>query len=288
MFERYTEKARRVIFFARYDASVYGSPTIDTEHLLLGLLCEDYKVAKHLLPGLKSAEYFREQIESQITRGERFSTSVEVPLSERSKQALKLAAGESDRWGHRHIGTEHLLLGLLQVPSGLAAKVLHADGIDLAKVREKLRDIKASDYLRSELRPSTPSEGEKGAFEQFMVCLREGSWHKLANFFARNALFVDAQGKLWTGREEIAVNLETLLAPFATKNAKYHLEKDVCRAAELWIGNVLWQGIHVKSGSAPELVRMTVVFGNDGGEWFIFLLQLTPLIESKACKNTAP
>jgi hypothetical protein len=286
MFERFTEKARRVVFFARFEASQYGTPSIATEHLLLGLLREDYKTAKHLLPDLKSAEQIREQIETQITRGKRFSTSVEVPLSEGGKQALKLAAKEADRWGHRHVGTEHLLLGLLQVPASVAANVLQVDKLDLAKVREKLREIKASDYSRADLQQIS-SRGEEAAFQHFMVSLREGSWHELANFFARKASFVDAQGKLWTGREEISANLQALLAPFATKHAKFHLEKDLCREAEFWIGNLLWQGIHVNARPLPGLLRMTVVFGNDGGEWSIFLLQLTPVTESERRKSVA-
>jgi ATP-dependent Clp protease ATP-binding subunit ClpC len=139
MFERYTEKARRVIFYARYEASQYGSPYIETEHLLLGLLREDYRTAKHLLPELKSEEYLRQQIEGRITRGKNFSTAIEVPLSAECKKALKLAAGESENWGHPHVGTEHLLMGLLQMPTSLAATVLKAEAIDLARVREKIR-----------------------------------------------------------------------------------------------------------------------------------------------------
>ena len=288
MFERFTEKARRVVFFARFEASQYGSPAIDTEHFLLGLLREDYRTAKHLLPDLQSAEHLREQIEVQITRGERYPSSVEVPLSRNSKQALKIAATESDRWGHRHIGTEHLLLGLLQVSTGHAAKVLLADKIDLAKVRQRLREIKAPDHSPVDLELSAASAAEKGAFEQFIVSLREGNWQELANFFSRKASFVDAQGRLWTGREEIAGNLRTLLAPFATKHAKYHLEKDVCREAEFWIGNVFWEGIHVQANPLPGLMRMTVAFANDGGEWSIFLLQLTPVTESDARWNPVP
>lgn len=287
MFERFTEKARRVVFFARFEASQYGTPAIDTEHLLLGLLREDYRTAKLLLPDLQSAESVREQIESHIKPAKSYSTSVEVPLSENSKQVLKLAAAEANRWGHRHVGTEHLLLGLLQVPPGLAAKVLQADKIDLAKVQEKLQEIYVSRYSRAELQTQISGRGEEGAFQQFMVALREGRWQELANFFARKASFVDARGKLWTGREEIAGNLQTLLAPFATKHAKFHLEKDLCREAEFWIGNLLWQGIHVHASPMPGLLRMTVVFGNDGGEWSIFLLQLTPVTESEARKNAA-
>jgi ATP-dependent Clp protease ATP-binding subunit ClpC len=72
-----------------------AAPYIETEHLLLGRLREDRRTAKHLLPELKSVEYIRQQIENRITRGERFSTAVEVPLSADCKRVLKLAAVES-------------------------------------------------------------------------------------------------------------------------------------------------------------------------------------------------
>ena len=76
MFERYTEKARRVIFFARYEASQYGSPYIETEHLLLGLLREDRALAKKFLGEVNSEEGIRAEIEKHITPRERLSTSV--------------------------------------------------------------------------------------------------------------------------------------------------------------------------------------------------------------------
>ncbi len=106
MFERYTEKARRAIFFARYEASQYGSPYIETEHLLLGLLREDRALAKRFLGEVNSEEGIRAEIERHTTSRERISTSVEVPLTLESKKILNLAAEEADRPGHRHIGTE--------------------------------------------------------------------------------------------------------------------------------------------------------------------------------------
>ena len=85
MFERYTEKARRVIFFARYEASQYGSPYIETEHLLLGLLREDKALANRFLRTHGSIESIRKEIESRITVRERISTSVEVPRDSGSR-----------------------------------------------------------------------------------------------------------------------------------------------------------------------------------------------------------
>src|ERR1700741_1393799 len=104
MFERYTEKARRVILFARYEASQYGSPYIETEHLLLGLLREDRAFALRLLGEVNAEKGIRSEIERHITSREPISTSVEVPLTSESKRVLNLAGEEADGLGHRHIG----------------------------------------------------------------------------------------------------------------------------------------------------------------------------------------
>ena len=104
MFERYTEKARRVIFFARYEASQYGSPYIETEHLLLGLMREDKALANRFLRQQGSIESIRKEIEARITIRERISTSVEVPLSAECKRILNMAAEEAERLGHKHVG----------------------------------------------------------------------------------------------------------------------------------------------------------------------------------------
>jgi ATP-dependent Clp protease ATP-binding subunit ClpC len=113
MFERYTQKARRVIFFARYEASEYGSPYIETEHLLLGLLRENKALEQmYLGQGDVQAE-IRAEIEQHITRRERISTSVEMPLTVESKGVLDLAGEEAERLGHRHIRTEHVFAWII-------------------------------------------------------------------------------------------------------------------------------------------------------------------------------
>jgi ATP-dependent Clp protease ATP-binding subunit ClpC len=97
MFERFTEKARRVIFFARYEASQFGCPYIETEYLLLGLLRADPALVKRFLGPTNVATDVRTEIEGQILRHERISTSVEMPLTNGCKMALNLAAEESER-----------------------------------------------------------------------------------------------------------------------------------------------------------------------------------------------
>src|ERR1700690_3245939 len=138
MFERYTEKARRVIFFARYEASQFGSPYIETEHLLLGLLREDKALTNRFLRSHASVESIRKQIEGHTTIREKVSTSVDLPLSNECKGVLAYAAEEAERLSHKHIGTEHLLLGLLREEKCFAAEILHERRLRLSTIREEL------------------------------------------------------------------------------------------------------------------------------------------------------
>jgi ATP-dependent Clp protease ATP-binding subunit ClpC len=123
MFERYTEKARRVIFFARYEASQFGSPYIETEHLLLGLLREDKALANRFLRSHAAVESIRKQIEGHTTIREKVSTSVDLPLSHECKRVLAYGAEEAERLNHKHI----------------AAEILHERGLRLTTIREELQ-----------------------------------------------------------------------------------------------------------------------------------------------------
>ena len=136
MFERYTEKARRVIFFARYEASQFGSPYIETEHLLLGLIREDKALSTRFLRSATAS--IRQQIDSHTIVRESIATSVDLPLSNEGKRVLAYAAEEAERLAHKHIGTEHLLLGLLREEKSFAAQLLMERGARLSKVREDL------------------------------------------------------------------------------------------------------------------------------------------------------
>src|SRR5919112_1049357 len=139
MFERYTEKARRVIFFARYEASQFGAPAIEPEHLLLGLMREDKTLtARFLARAQTSLEAIRKEIEGRAPLREKISPSVELPLAPETKRVLAFAHEESDRLQHRHIGTEHLLLGLLREERSMAAEILYERGLRLPAVREEV------------------------------------------------------------------------------------------------------------------------------------------------------
>ena len=136
MFERYTEKARRLIFFSRYEASRFGSPYIESEHLLLGFLRE----TKIPLARSLDAESIRDQIQKQTEYREKTSTSVDLPLTPECRKILRHAADEADRCGHKHIGTEHLLAGMLHEKNCYAARLLGENGVSLELVRSSMTE----------------------------------------------------------------------------------------------------------------------------------------------------
>ena len=156
MFERYTEKARRVIFFARYEASQFGAPAIEPEHLLLGLMREDKTLTGRFFPRAQvSIESIRKEIEGRTLLREKISTSVELPLAPETKHVLAYAHEESDRLQHRHIGTEHLLLGLLREERSMAAEILYERGLRLNAVRDEIARQSGAD-ARSSQKKDTP------------------------------------------------------------------------------------------------------------------------------------
>jgi ATP-dependent Clp protease ATP-binding subunit ClpC len=139
MFERYTERARRVIFFARYEASQLGSNSIETEHLLLGLIREGKGLTSRLFSKSHlSMEQVRKDIEGRAPFRDKVSTSVDIPLSAESKRVLSFASEEAERMLHNYIGTEHILLGLMREEKCVAAQLLADKGMRLGSVREDI------------------------------------------------------------------------------------------------------------------------------------------------------
>jgi|SRR5215469_3927412 len=155
MFERYTENARRVIFFARYEASQFGSPHIETEHLLLGIVREDKSLANRFLHAEEAS--IRKQIENQTTVRKSIATSVDLPLSNASKRVLAYAGEEAERLAHKHIGTEHLFLGLLREEGSFAAQIMMERGVRLSRMREELAPH-SHEGTQTQHRPQLPDE----------------------------------------------------------------------------------------------------------------------------------
>ena len=154
MFERYTEKARRAVFFARYEASMFGAEAIEPEHLLLGVARESKAWLNRLLPAeMARTDALRREVEGRSPVKEKVDTNVNLPLSEATKRAMWAASEEADRLNQSHIGTEHLLLGLLTLERSVAASIFREQGVDLTKGREivqSLEETESADAVKIE------------------------------------------------------------------------------------------------------------------------------------------
>ena len=138
MFERFTDRARRVVVLAQEEARLLNHNYIGTEHILLGLIHEGEGVAAKALESLSiSLEGVRAQVEEIIGQGGS-SPSGHIPFTPRAKKVLELSLREALQLGHNYIGTEHILLGLIREGEGVAAQVLVKLGADLSRVRQQV------------------------------------------------------------------------------------------------------------------------------------------------------
>jgi Clp amino terminal domain, pathogenicity island component len=138
MFERFTDRARRVVVLAQEEARMFSHDYIGTEHLLLGLIHEGEGIAARALKSLDiSLEAVREQVEEIIGQGQEPSPE-RIPFTARAKKVLELSLREAMQLGHNYIGTEHILLGLIREGDGVAAQVLAGLGADINRVRQQV------------------------------------------------------------------------------------------------------------------------------------------------------
>lgn len=136
MFDRYSEGARRALFFARDELAQLGGATIDPAHLLLGLLRDSKEIRRLFANRNIAVAEVRLKIEQCVTRGEKLPTSAEIPFAKTTTRALNFAAEEADRLLHHNLEPEHLLLGLLRENDPLAAASLIVYGISMDSTRE--------------------------------------------------------------------------------------------------------------------------------------------------------
>src|SRR4051812_18176283 len=164
MFERFTDRARRVVVLAQEEARMLNHNYIGTEHILLGLIHEGEGVAAKALESLGiSLEGVRQQVEEIIGRAQE-APSGHIPFTPRAKRVLELSQREARQLGHNYIGTEHILLGLIREGEGVAAQVLVKLGADLNRVRQQViqllsgyqgKEPAAADSATGEAVPST-------------------------------------------------------------------------------------------------------------------------------------
>ena len=191
MFERFTEKARRVVVYAQEEARMLNQNYIGTEHLLLGLIREQDGIAAKALESLDiSVEDVRQQVEELIGRGTYVPTG-HIPFTPRAKKVLELSLREALQLGHNYIGTEHVLLGLIREGEGVAAQVLLNLGADLEKVRSAVIQLLSGYYGKQ----SESGEERRGS---------RGSEASLLDEFGRNLTRAASEGKLdpVVGREQ--------------------------------------------------------------------------------------
>ena len=218
MFERYTEKARRVIFFARYEASESGLTVIEPEHLLLGLLRESHNLFKPPLDRTALAVDLRQRVR---TPQPAVPTSVDLPLSNPSKRALAYAGEEAQTLRHTFIGTEHLLLGLLREKS-VASEMLVQRGFSLEALRTQLRQTgpvemdsaRAAQARQAGMASSLPvmplTPSALHAFAHAMEAAEAASQTSLSPECLLYGLLHDEAGSVASLLKEAAVDLEAL------------------------------------------------------------------------------
>jgi ATP-dependent Clp protease ATP-binding subunit ClpC len=178
MFEKYTDKARRVLFFARYEASQFGANSITSAHLLLGLIREAEKTTVQILEqlGVNIQELKERTMANNLPR-KQISTSVEIPLSEETKRVLHYAMKESMALNHKYVGVEHILLGILRDEHAFASQLLLEMGADLYRAKEILLEILKEEKLNkkrkehpllSEFSRNLSELAERGVFDRLI------------------------------------------------------------------------------------------------------------------------
>jgi ATP-dependent Clp protease ATP-binding subunit ClpA len=205
MFERFTDRARRVVVLAQEEARLLNHDYVGTEHLLLGLAHEGQGVAAEALESLGiRPEAIRSQVEQVIGQGQR-APGGHIPFTPRAKKVLELSLREAKQLGHNDIGTEHLLLGLVREGEGVAAHVLVSLGADLPRVRQQVIQLLSGDAggagAAAGMRPvpmPVPEELRE-AGEQLADVRRQKEAAIEAQDFERAAALRDAEEELLAG-----------------------------------------------------------------------------------------
>jgi ATP-dependent Clp protease ATP-binding subunit ClpC len=247
MFERFTDRARRVVVLAQEEARMLNHNYIGTEHILLGLIHEGEGVAAKALESLGiSLEAVRSQVEEIIGQGQAAPTG-HIPFTPRAKKVLELSLREALQLGHNYIGTEHILLGLIREGEGVAAQVLQKLGADLNRVRQQVIQLLQGYAGKGEGQPG----GEQGP---------QGS--TVLDQFGRNLTQLSGDGKLdpVIGREKEIERVMQVLSRRTKNNPVLIGEPGVGKTA-------IVEGLATKivKGDVPETLKGKQIYTLDLG-----------------------
>ena len=194
MFERFTDRARRVVVLAQEEARLLNHNYIGTEHILLGLLNEGEGIAAKALESLGiNLSGVREQVVEIIGQGQQAPTG-HIPFTPRAKKVLELSLREALQLGHNYIGTEHILLGLIREGEGVAAQVLQKLGAELQKVRQTVIQLLSGPTGSEEQPPagagastSSRSESSSSSSQLSLIHISEPTRLRLKSRMASSA-----------------------------------------------------------------------------------------------------
>jgi uncharacterized protein (TIGR02246 family) len=233
--------------------------------LLLGLFREQAGPLPGALSEIGTLQSIRSEIESQITPRAQFSTAVEVPLSEESKNILKYAVDSADQLEHTRVETVHLVLGILREEQCLAAKVLRGRGLQPSDV-ENVVTRWAKESAGTGV--ATVVHAQQAILRMLEVW-KERDPRKLAEFFDADGLLTDLQGDLWTGREGIERALAKLFSKLRDPAVPGKLTDLRSIRGEAWLATVTWKSPRKTKSRVPAILRLIAVISWMHGDWQI-------------------
>jgi ClpA/ClpB-like protein len=271
VFERYTERARRAVFFARYEACQTGSPTIECEHLLLGVMREDPALF-FKTDGTPRSSDLKKAISANLKVGPPIGTSVDVPLSTDCKRAIVQSAEEAERLGSRTVGCEHILIGLMRQEESSAARAMKEAGMKLSALRTAA--AKSGGVAGSDTEALGKAVGHIFKVMEFMW--NEQNLDGFASLFSAAADFVEVTGSRLTDHSQIAAAahaFDRLGNELSTIKLTGH---SILLSGERYcVSRVIWDVELRESGRRVGSVMMTAALENVADNWKIVAAQNT-------------